>query len=104
MLETEREGRQRTGEQLHEEFPGNRKHQLTVKCSIYWNIGNWIYFSEVKKKNQPKKRLANRLARRQVQVFLENLLTVMNTTYEISRHSETTGNRCTTDSEITTAT
>lgn len=55
MLETEREGRQRTGEQLHEEFPGNRKHQLTVKCSVFWNIGNWIYFSEVKKKNSRKK-------------------------------------------------
>lgn len=49
MLETEREGRQSMGEQLHEKFSGKRKRQLTVKCSVYWNIGDWIYFSEVKK-------------------------------------------------------
>lgn len=49
MLETEREGRQSTAEQLHEEFPGKRKRQLTVKCSVYW-----IYFLEVKKKQQKK--------------------------------------------------
>ena len=94
MLETEREGRQSMGEQVHEKFSGKRKRQLTVKCSVYWNIGDWIYFSEVKK--TAEKRLANRLDRWQVLVFLENLLTVMNTIYETFRYSETPGNCCTT--------